>query len=287
VVSLAYENPHLSPFDEFQRWKHHPVVRAHIEGGERTSYGARALNKGGLQSLPKLSFPGGLLTGCDAGFLNSAKIKGNHLAIKSGMLAAETVFDALVGSTEGGRDLVDYADRVKRSWIHDELHGARNFEPGLKKFGTFLGAAFTFVDQNLFRGRLPFTWRVPKPDHATLRPAAESPRIDYPKPDGQLSFDRLSSVYLSSTNHEEDQPSHLRLADPGVHVREHLPKFDEPAQRYCPAAVYEIVEEDGAEAFRVNAQNCVHCKTCDIKDPSQNIHWVAPEGGGGPNYSNM
>ncbi|MEM9302806.1 MAG: electron transfer flavoprotein-ubiquinone oxidoreductase [Pseudomonadota bacterium] len=287
VVSLAYENPHLSPFEEFQRWKHHPEVRRHIEGGERVSYGARALNKGGLQSLPKLSFPGGVMAGCEAGFLNSVKIKGNHLAMKTGMIAAEAVFDAFARGDEGGKDLKGFGDAIQSSWVHDELYRARNFEPAIKKFGTFLGGAFTFLDQNIFNGKMPFTWRIPKPDHETLKPAADMPRIGYPKPDGKLSFDRLSSVFLSSTNHEEDQPSHLQLADPSIHIEKNLPLFDEPAQRYCPAGVYEVVEEEGKATFRVNAQNCVHCKTCDIKEPNQNINWVVPEGGGGPNYSGM
>ncbi len=287
VVSLSYDNPHLSPFDEFQRWKHHPVLKAQLEGGERVSYGARALNKGGFQSLPKLTFPGGVMAGCEAGFLNSAKLKGTHLALKTGMLAGEAVFAALENSTEGGRDLIDYEERVKASWVWKEMYSSRNFEPGVKKLGTVMGGALAFVEQNIFGGRSPFTLHNRTPDCATLKPASEMPKIDYPKPDGKISFDKLSSVFLSSTNHEEDQPSHLKLADPAVHVAQNLPRFDEPAQRYCPAGVYEIVDEDGKPAFQVNAQNCVHCKTCDIKDPSQNITWVVPEGGGGPNYSGM
>jgi electron-transferring-flavoprotein dehydrogenase len=286
IVALNYENPYLSPFEEFQRWKLHPKIRHYLEGGKRIGYGARAVNKGGLQSLPKLTFPGGMLVGCDAGFLNGVKIKGAHTAIKSGMLAAESVYEAL--STEAqSADPVGYEHAVRNSWIFDELHRARNFGPGLHKFGTFLGAAFTFVDQNLFRGKLPFTLRNSRPDHESLVRAKDARPIEYPKPDGVLTFDRLSSVYLSSTNHEEDQPSHLKLRDSTIPVSHNLPEFDEPAQRYCPAGVYEIVDDDGAPRFQINAQNCVHCKTCDIKDPMQNIVWTVPEGGGGPNYSGM
>jgi len=287
IVALDYRNPYLSPFDEFQRWKLHPVIRKTLEGGKRIAYGARAVNKGGLQSLPKLTVPGGLLAGCDAGFLNGVKIKGSHTAMKSGMLAAETVWNALSSGDEGGSDLVDFEGAVRGSWLYDELHRARNFNPALKRFGTFLGAAFTWIDQTVFRGRLPFTMHNREPDHATLKPAAEAEKIDYPKPDGVITFDRLSSVFLSSTNHEEDQPSHLQLKDPSVPIEKNLPRYDEPAQRYCPAAVYEVVTEDGESRFRINAQNCVHCKTCDIKDPAQNIVWTVPEGGGGPNYPNM
>lgn len=287
IVALSYENPHLSPFAEFQRWKQHPKIRQYLDGGKRIGYGARAVNKGGLQSLPKLTFPGGLLVGCDAGFLNGIKIKGAHTAIKSGLLAAETVQRALARGSAGGEDLTDFGDAVKASWIYKELHRGRNFGPALKKFGTFFGAAFTFIDQNIFFGKLPFTWRNPKPDHECIKPAAASRVIDYPKPDGVISFDRLSSVFLSSTNHEEDQPSHLILKDPSVPIAVNLPKYDEPAQRYCPAGVYEVVDVGGEPRFQINAQNCVHCKTCDIKDPSANIVWTVPEGGGGPNYSGM
>ncbi|MDX1568894.1 MAG: electron transfer flavoprotein-ubiquinone oxidoreductase [Xanthomonadales bacterium] len=286
VISLAYSNPYLSPFHEFQRWKHNPAVAASLAGGERIGYGARALNKGGLQSVPKLTFPGGMLIGCDAGLLNSAKIKGIHTAFKSGVLAAESVFEAL-SADQPAAELTDYETRLRDSWVFEELHRARNFEPGLKKMGTKLGAAFTFIDQNIFRGKMPFTWNAPKPDHATLVPADQASPIDYPAPDGKLSFDKLSSVYLSSTIHEEDQPNHLQLKDPEIPIGQNLPRYDEPAQRYCPAAVYEVVEEDGRKKFQINFTNCVHCKTCDIKDPAQNIHWVTPEGGGGPNYSNM
>ncbi len=287
IIALNYRNPHLSPFDEFQRWKRHPRIRHYLDGGKRLSYGARAVNKGGLQSLPKLAFPGGLLVGCDAGFLNGVKIKGAHAAIKSGTLAAETIHEALAGGDEGYGQLDGFERRFRESWLHDELYRARNFGPALHKLGTFAGAAFTFIDQNLFRGKLPFTWRNPHPDHESLVRADEARVIDYPKPDGVVSFDRLSSVYLSSTNHEEDQPSHLKLKDDTIPVAYNLPNYDEPAQRYCPAGVYEIVTEADGPRFQINAQNCVHCKTCDIKDPRQNIVWTVPEGGGGPNYSGM
>ncbi len=287
IVALNYSNPHLNPYLEFQRWKHHPRIRRYLEGGKRIGYGARAVNKGGLQSLPKLTFPGGMLVGCDAGFLNGIKIKGAHTAIKSGMLAAEAIHAALAAGDEGRSDLVAYQESVDASWIHDELYRSRNFGPALVRLGTFFGAAFTYIDQNIFRGKLPFTWRNSTPDHECLKPASEAPVIDYPKPDGVISFDRLSSVFLSSTNHEEDQPSHLKLKDESVPISYNLPTYDEPAQRYCPAAVYEVVDEGSGPRFQINAQNCVHCKTCDIKDPTQNILWTVPEGGGGPNYSGM
>lgn len=286
IVALNYTNPHLSPFEEFQRWKQHPKIRRYLEGGKRIGYGARAVNKGGLQSLPKLAFPGGMLVGCDAGFLNGVKIKGAHTAIKTGMLAAESVYKALAAG-EDSAELSDYEDNVKASWVYKELHRGRNFGPALHKLGMFWGAAFTFIDQNIFFGHLPFTWHNRTPDHESLAKASEAPKIEYPRPDGVISFDRLSSVFLSSTNHEEDQPSHLTLKDAGVPIRYNLPNFDEPAQRYCPAGVYEVVEERGEQKFQINAQNCVHCKTCDIKDPTQNIVWTVPEGGGGPNYSGM
>jgi len=288
IVSLAYDNPYLSPFDEFQRWKHHPLIRDVIDGGKRISYGARALNKGGLQSLPKLVFPGGALGGCDAGFLNGAKIKGAHTAMKTGMLAAESMFAALAKGDEAPAVLEDYPNRVRESWVYEELFTGRNFGPAAKKFGVFLGAAFTWVDQNIFGGRLPFTLHNSAITHESLMEAADAKPIDYPKPDGVISFDKMTSVFLSSTNHEEDQPCHLRLADPDIPVQKNLPEYAEPAQRYCPAGVYEFVEgDDGAPKFQINAQNCVHCKTCDIKDPAQNITWVVPEGGGGPNYAGM
>lgn len=286
IVALNYENPYLDPFQEFQRWKLHPKISQYLEGGKRIAYGARAVNKGGLQSLPRLTVPGGLLVGCDAGFLNGIKIKGAHTAIKTGMLAAESVYAALQEG-KSHAELGDYGEAVRSSWVHDELHRARNFGPALHKFGTFFGAAFTFIDQNIFRGRLPFTLRNMDADHDSLRKASNATVISYPKPDGKLTFDRLSSVFLSSTNHEEDQPSHLRLADAAVPISFNLPEYAEPAQRYCPAGVYEVVTENGQSRFQINAQNCVHCKTCDIKDPSQNIVWHVPEGGGGPNYSGM
>lgn len=287
ITALSYSNPYLSPFHEFQRWKHHPRILQYIEGGTRIAYGARAVNKGGLQSLPKLSFPGGVLVGCDAGFLNGAKIKGAHTAIKTGMLAAESVYKDLAGSDEGYKELSDFDKSVNESWVYEELQRSRNFGPALHKFGTFFGAAFTFIDQNIFRGRLPFTLHNTHQDHESLHKASDAKVIDYPKPDGVISFDRLSSVYLSSTNHEEDQPSHLLLKDASIPIAYNLPQFDEPAQRYCPAGVYEIVDEGEQKRFQINAQNCVHCKTCDIKDPTQNIVWTVPEGGGGPNYPGM
>jgi electron-transferring-flavoprotein dehydrogenase len=286
IVALNYKNPHLAPFQEFQRWKQHPRIRHYLEGGQRISYGARAVNKGGLQSLPKLSFPGGVLIGCDAGFLNGAKIKGAHNAIKTGMLAAECVFDAIANG-HAYTDLTGFGDAVSKSWVYTELYKTRNFGPALHRFGTFFGAAFTLIDQNIFRGRLPFTLRNRDADHDSLVKASGAASIDYPKPDGKISFDRLSSVFLSSTNHEEDQPSHLQLIDETIPVSFNLPEYEEPAQRYCPAGVYEIVEENGQPRFQINAQNCVHCKSCDIKDPRQNIVWTVPEGGGGPNYSGM
>ena len=287
IIALNYSNPHLDPFSEFQRWKHHPNILQYLEGGERVAYGARTVNKGGLQSLPKLAFPGGMLAGCDAGFLNGVKIKGAHTAIKTGMLAAESVHKALASGDSAQGELADYEQSVKASWVYKELHRGRNFGPALHKLGTFLAAAFTFIDQNIFFGKLPFTWRNKTPDHEELVDASEATVIEYPKPDGKISFDRLSSVYLSSTNHEEDQPSHLLLRDDSVPISVNLPTWDEPAQRYCPAGVYEIIEERGEKRFQINAQNCVHCKTCDIKDPSQNIVWTVPEGAGGPNYSGM
>ena len=287
IVALNYRNPYLSPFNEFQRWKLHPKIRRYLEGGKRIAYGARAVNKGGLQSVPKLTVPGGLLVGCTAGFLNGAKIKGAHTAIKTGMLAADSIHDALKSNSDGGEELNDFSERVKSSWVYKELHQSRNFGPGLHKLGNFWGAAFAFIDQNIFFGKLPFTWHNREPDHESLVRAADAEVIDYPKPDGKITFDRLTSVFLSSTNHEEDQPSHLKLKDESIPVEFNLPEFDEPAQRYCPAGVYEIVDENGAPKFQINAQNCVHCKTCDIKDPKQNIVWTVPEGGGGPNYPAM
>ena len=287
IIALNYRNPHLSTFDEFQRWKTHPQIRRYLDGGKRIAYGARCVNKGGMQSLPKLSFPGGMLTGCGAGFLNGVKIKGAHTAIKTGMLAAESIHQALGSGDQGQSDLTEYEDAVKESWAYKELYQGRNFGPGLHKLGTFFGAAFAFIDQNIFFGKLPFTWRNREPDHESLQKASAARPIKYPKPDGVLTFDKLSSVYLSNTNHEEDQPSHLKLKDESIPIAFNLPEYDEPAQRYCPAGVYEVVEQDGAKVFKISPSNCVHCKTCDIKDPTQNIVWVVPEGGGGPNYANM
>jgi electron-transferring-flavoprotein dehydrogenase len=287
IVALNYSNPHMSPFQEFQRWKHHPRILQYLDGGERTGYGARAVDKGGLQALPKLVFPGGMLAGCDAGFLNGAKIKGAHTAIKTGMLAAESIYQSLSAGDDGYQELSSYQQSVDASWVHDELYKTRNFSPALHKWGTFFASAFIFVDQNIFRGRLPFTMHNTHADHDSLKKASDCKVIDYPKPDGVISFDRLSSVFLSSTNHEEDQPSHLKLRDDSIPITYNLPEFDEPAQRYCPAGVYEIVEVNGEPRLEISAANCVHCKTCDIKDPKQNIIWAVPEGGGGPNYSGM
>lgn len=288
ITDLNYRNPWLNPFEEFQKLKHHPRIRQVLENGKRVAYGARALTKGGLQSLPDPVFPGGLLIGDDAGTLNFLKLKGSHTAMKSGMLAAETVIAAWQATPASPQPaLDDYRQRLSDSWLHSELYTTRNCGPAIHRFGTLLGAAFCFIDQTLFRGRLPFTLQDRVPDHATLETVHNAKPIVYDRPDGKLSFDRLSSVYLSNTNHEEDQPVHLHLRDPEIPIRENLPRYAEPAQRYCPAAVYEVVEADGQNRFQINAQNCVHCKTCDIKDPAQNIIWVAPEGGGGPNYPNM
>lgn len=286
ITDLNYSNPHVSPYEEFQRWKHHPETLKYIEGGTRLSYGARAIVKGGLNSLPQMQFPGGLLIGCDAGTLNAVKIKGNHTAMKSGLIAAEAVVEALASDAPPAQ-LDSFEAKLKASWLHDELYSTRNFSGLMHKFGFMLGSAMVWVDQNLFGGKLPFTLHDDKPDYATMKPAAECEKIDYPKPDNVISFDRLSSVFLSNTNHEEDQPCHLTLADSSIPISSNLPLFDEPAQRYCPAGVYEIVEEEDGKRFQINAQNCVHCKTCDIKDPAQNITWVTPEGFGGPNYPNM
>ncbi|WP_089680587.1 electron transfer flavoprotein-ubiquinone oxidoreductase [Halomonas shengliensis] len=286
IMDLSYQNPWLSPFDEFQRMKHHPVLAKHLEGGKRVAYGARAIAKGGLNCLPKMTFPGGLLIGCDAGTLNFAKIKGLHTAMKSGLVAAEAVFEAIAKGDEGGQELTDFTAKWEASWAYAELKESASFGPAIHKYGTMAGGAYNFVDQ-LLGGKLP-TLHDTTPDHAALKPASEFEKIDYPKPDGKLSFDKPSSVFLSNTNHEEDQPCHLKLADPELPIRDNLPEYAEPAQRYCPAGVYEVVEDDdGKPRFQINFQNCVHCKTCDIKDPAQNITWVAPEGGGGPNYPNM
>jgi len=284
VVALDYENPYLSPFEEFQRFKTHPAIRATFEGGRRICYGARALNEGGLQSIPKLVFPGGALIGCCAGFLNVPKIKGNHTAMKSGMLAAEATFEALAGS---GGALEAYPAALRASWVQEELQRARNVRPGFRR-GLWPGLAHAALDTYLLRGNAPWTLHH-HPDHSQLKPARDFRPIDYPKPDGKLTFDRLSSVYISNTNHDDDQPCHLRLKDERVPVELNLAEYDGPEQRYCPAAVYEFVRdgEDGAPRLQINYQNCVHCKTCDIKDPSQNIDWVVPQGGDGPNYVGM
>jgi electron-transferring-flavoprotein dehydrogenase len=288
VVSLGYRNPHLNPFAEFQRWKHHPVIERVLRGGRRIAYGARAVNKGGIASLPELVVPGGLLVGCEAGFLNGAKIKGSHTAIKTGMLAAESVFAALARGDGGGHELHEYTHTVRASWVWEELHRSRNFSAGFAKLGRLGGAALAFVEHNLLGGRTPLTLRDREPDHARLVPAADAARIEYPAPDGVVSFDRLSSVHLANTQHDEDQPVHLLLDDATIPIERNLPTYDEPAQRYCPAAVYEIVTDaTGAPRFKINAANCVHCKACDIKDPAQNITWLPPEGGSGPAYSAM
>jgi electron-transferring-flavoprotein dehydrogenase len=289
VIGLDYQNPHISPFDEFQRFKTHPKIRRFFEGGRRVAYGARAINEGGYQSVPKLSFPGGLIVGCAAGFVNVPKIKGSHTAMKSGMTAAEAIAAVLTGGDEGGHGLEvsDYGDRIRNSWIWDELYRVRNIRPGFRA-GTLFGLVHAAIDTYLFRGKAPWTLRH-HPDHESLRPADHCERIAYPKPDGLVSFDKPSSVFISNTNHEENQPAHLTLKDPGVPVAHNLEYYDAPEQRFCPAGVYEIVYDDDGEhpALQINAQNCVHCKTCDIKDPTQNINWVVPEGGGGPNYPNM
>ncbi len=285
IIDLSYSNPHLSPFDEFQRWKHHPEIAGLLEGGERISYGARAIVKGGLQALPELTVPGALLAGDDAGFLNPLKIKGSHTAMKSGMLAAEATFEELAAGNAYSV-VSSYQTKFEASWMYDELNQARNVAPALHKLGVLGGSAHAFVDQ-FFKGKQGWTLSDPTPDYATLKEASKSKPIDYPKPDGKISFDKLSSVFLSSTAHEEDQPCHLLLTDPDIPMNANLAKYDEPAQRYCPAGVFEIVEENGEQRFQINAQNCVHCKTCDIKDPAQNITWVVPEGTGGPNYPNM
>jgi len=287
VVGLAYSNPYLSPFEEFQRYKTHPAIRTTFEGGKRLAYGARALTAGGLQSLPKLTFAGGCLVGDNAGFLNASRIKGSHAAIKSGMLAAEAAFAAIEAGRQGD-ELADYTEAFQASWLHDELNRARNFKPWMSK-GLYTGTLMVGIDQIVFGGRAPWTLHHKHADNECLRPAAECEPIVYPKPDGVLTFDRLSSVFVSNTNHAENQPIHLTLKDPSVPIAINLARYDAPEQRYCPAGVYEIVRNDDGSnpRLQINAQNCVHCKTCDIKDPTQNIVWVAPEGGGGPNYPNM
>jgi electron-transferring-flavoprotein dehydrogenase len=283
VVGLDYENPYLSPYDEFQRFKTHPEIRGFFTGGRRISYGARAISEGGFQSLPKLTFPGGMLVGDTAGLLNVPKIKGTHMAMKSGMTAAEAIFDAL--SDEGTFEVKGYPERLKKTWLWDELYRVRNIRPSFR-WGLWGGMVYSAIDTYIFQGKAPWTLRN-HADHTALKPAAEFRPIEYPKPDGKLTFDRLSSVFISNTNHEENQPSHLTLKDPSVPINVNLAIYDAPEQRYCPAGVYEIVREGGNARLQINAQNCVHCKTCDIKDPTQNIHWVVPQGGGGPNYPNM
>ncbi len=285
VVGLDYENPWLSPFDEFQRFKTHPAIRPFFEGGKRIAYGARAINEGGFQSIPRLSFPGGTLIGCAAGFVNVPKIKGSHTAMKSGMTAAEAVFDWLTGKTQGGAEVLAYGERLRQTWLWDELYRVRNIRPSFHG-GFVQGFLYSAIDTVILRGRAPWTFRH-RPDHESLKPKNACQAIDYPPPDGEITFDRASSVYLSSTNHEEDQPVHLTLKDASVPVDINLALYDAPEQRYCPAGVYEIIEDGDGARLQINAQNCVHCKTCDIKDPTQNIVWVTPEGGGGPNYPNM
>ena len=291
VIGLDYKNPWLSPFEEMQRWKKHPAILKHIEGGKRLSYGARAINNGGIPSLPKTVFPGGALIGCDAGYLNASRIKGSHAAIKSGMLAADAIYEAVTAGRQYD-ELTAYPDAFEKSWLHDELKAASNFKPWFKK-GRTVGMLMTGIEHWLLP-RLgvktpPWTLKNPAADHTFLKPAAECAKIDYPKPDGKITFDRLSSVFVSNTNHAENQPAHLTLKDTSVPVQINLAKFAGPESRYCPAGVYEFVpdEAQGGERLQINAQNCVHCKTCDIKDPTQNIVWVTPEGGGGPNYSGM
>ena len=285
VVGLGYTNPYLSPFEEFQRFKTHPAIRPFLEGGRRIAYGARAINAGGMQALPKLVFPGGALVGDDAGFLNAARVKGSHAAIKSGMLAAEAIYEA-VAAGRSHDELAAYPLAFEKSWLFDELHRARNFKPLMAK-GLVAGSLLVGIDQVVFGGNAPWTLHHPGPDHETLRPKGECEPIAYPKPDGVLTFDRLSSVFVSSVAHEEDQPAHLTLKDDTVPISVNLARYDAPETRYCPAGVYEIVTDGQNPRLQINAQNCVHCKTCDIKDPTQNIHWVVPEGGGGPNYPNM
>ena len=286
VVPLDYSNPHISPFDEFQQWKHHKDIKKLLENGTRVAYGARALTKGGYHSRPKMTFPGGILVGCDAGLMVFTKIKGTHTAMKSGMLAAESAFEA-ISQDKIGEDLIDFEEKLKSSWIENDLYKSRNMTALLHKYGGLIGGVIMAIEQFLFRGKFPYTWRHKTPDYACMKKAADCEKIEYPKPDGVISFDKLSSVFLSNTNHEEDQPCHLTLKDSSIPISVNLPEYDEPAQRYCPAGVYEVVEKDGENKFQINAQNCVHCKTCDIKDPSQNIVWVSPEGMGGPNYPNM
>ncbi len=288
VVGLDYDNPYLSPYQEFQRFKHHPEVKQYLEGGRRISYGARALNEGGFQSIPDLTFPGGLMVGCEAGFLNAPKIKGTHTAMKSGTVAAEALYEALTGDVEAPREITTYPELLKESWLWSELYKARNIRPSFK-WGFWGGVIYSAIDTFLFRGRAPWTLKHHGPDHLSLKKKSECKPIDYPKPDGVLSFDRLTNVSFAATAHEEEQPCHLQLKDVTVPINVNLADYDAPEQRFCPAGVYEILaDEDGSNPrLQINAQNCVHCKTCDIKDPTQNINWVTPQGGEGPNYPNM
>ncbi|MCG9699055.1 electron transfer flavoprotein-ubiquinone oxidoreductase [Vibrio natriegens] len=283
IIDLNYTNPHLSPFDEFQRFKHHPMIEQYLKNGKRISYGARAIAKGGFHSLPTQQFAGGLLIGCDAGTLNGAKIKGTHTAMKSGMLAAEAVFEAISNQSVSA----DYQKHFQQSWLYEELYQARNFSSGIHRFGAWLGGGLAMLEHNVLKGKAKWNVRCDNPDHQSLLLAEKSHEIAYPKPDGVLSFDRLSSVYLSNIFHEEDQPCHLHLASQRIPIEQNLALYAEPAQRYCPAGVYEIVKGEEQAELQINAANCIHCKTCDIKDPSQNITWTPPEGGGGPNYPNM
>lgn len=287
IISLDYKNPNMSPYNEFQKWKTHKKVKSLLEGAERISYGARALNKGGIQSIPKLTIPGGILVGCEAGFMNGAKIKGTHTAMQSGITAAEVIVSQLQ-TDNPGNEIENYNQELDKTWLMSELYQARNFSPLLKRFGLLIGSPLVWVDQNILRGRLPFTLSAKKKDHEQLTPLSDSPPITYEKYDNKITFDRTSSIFLSGVNHEEDQPCHLKLTDFEIPISTNLPLYGEPARLYCPAGVYEVVESgEGEPYFQINAQNCIHCKTCDIKDPSQNINWDCPEGAGGPNYTDM
>ena len=287
IISLDYKNPNMSPYNEFQKWKTHKKVKSLLEGAERISYGARALNKGGIQSIPKLTIPGGILVGCEAGFMNGAKIKGTHTAMQSGITAAEVIVSQLQ-TDNPGNEIENYNQELDKTWLMSELYQARNFSPLLKRFGLLIGSPLVWMDQNILRGRLPFTLSAKKKDHDQLTPLSDSPPITYEKYDNKITFDRTSSIFLSGVNHEEDQPCHLKLTDSEIPISTNLPLYGEPARLYCPAGVYEVVESgEGEPYFQINAQNCIHCKTCDIKDPSQNINWDCPEGAGGPNYTDM
>ncbi|MDC0225330.1 electron transfer flavoprotein-ubiquinone oxidoreductase [Gammaproteobacteria bacterium] len=287
IISLDYKNPNMSPYNEFQKWKTHKKVKSLLEGAERISYGARALNKGGIQSIPKLTIPGGILVGCEAGFMNGAKIKGTHTAMQSGITAAEVIVSQLQ-TDNPGNEIENYNQELDKTWLMSELYQARNFSPLLKRFGLLIGSPLVWMDQNILRGRLPFTLSAKKKDHDQLTPLSDAPSITYEKYDNKITFDRTSSIFLSGVNHEEDQPCHLKLTDSEIPISTNLPLYGEPARLYCPAGVYEVVESgEGEPYFQINAQNCIHCKTCDIKDPSQNINWDCPEGAGGPNYTDM